>query len=199
MRKSILSAVITLGSGFGLVLAMFAGSAGVFAQATPEGVTNIHPAHIHSGACPEPGDVVFPLENVVLLNEGIETSLATPDAISSPVADAAPSGTPVAGDAVTGLGSTTIVEASLEDILAEEHAIVLHLDPEQMEVFIACGDIAGMVENNELVVDLDELNNSGFSGWAILTDNGDETTTVVIEGRHVGVDMQGTPMATPQP
>lgn len=206
MRRSIVSPFVMLGAVFGLVIALFAGSAAVFSQATPaEGDTPTHPAHIHAGMCPEVGDVVFPLENVVVLGQGAtETGMGTPagtpdaSAMSSPTADDAMMGTPMAGSPM-GLGSTTVVEAPLDDILAAEHAINLHMSPEEMSVYVACGDITGEAENGELVVDLEELNDSGVSGQATLTDNGDDTTTVVIEVHHVSMNMEGTPDSTPKP
>lgn len=201
MRKSILSPFVTIGAIFGLVLAMFAGSVAVFGQATPaaEGDTPIHPAHIHAGVCPEVGDVVFPLENVVQAGlDNDDAGMGTP-AMGTPAADATMTGTPMLHDMGMGLESTTVVEASLDDILGAEHAINLHLSPEELSVYVACGDITGEVENDQLVVELQELNDSGVSGHATLTDNGDGTTTVLVEVTHVSSNMSGTPESTPKP
>lgn len=194
MRTRISTSLLTFSVAFGMVLALVAGSAAAFAQATPEGEEMLHPAHIHAGACPEVGDVVFPLENVVPADsdEGMMDS-ATPDAMSSPVADTGMS------DTETALGSTTIVEASLEDILAAEHAINVHMSPEEMSVYVACGDITGTADAGKLMIDLEELNDSGLSGQATLMDNGDGTTTVVLELNHVSMSMEGTPESTPKP
>ena len=201
MRKSLLSPFLTLGAMFALVLALVGGSAAVSGQGTPgaspaASTGPVHPAHIHAGACPEPGDVVFPLENVVELDH---SGMATPDAMSSPMADAGMSGTPMAADSMIALGSTTVVEASLDDILGAEHAINVHQSPEELAVYVACGDITGEAENGELVVELGQLNDSGVEGQATLTDNGDGTTTVVLELHHVGMSMEGTPESTPKP
>lgn len=200
MRKSLLSPFVMLGAVFALVLAMVGGSAAVFGQGTPgaspEASTGpVHPAHIHAGACPEPGDVVFPLENVVALD--VNSDMATP--AGTAMADTMDAGTPVAMDTVMPLGSMTVVEASLDDILGAEHAINVHQSPEELAVYVACGDITGEAENGELVVELGQLNDSGVEGQATLTDNGDGTTTVVIELRHVGMSMEGTPESTPKP
>ena len=155
-------------------------------ESTPATTSVSHPAHIHSGACPDVGDVVFPLENV---------TLEAPDILASPETDTAGlemDATPAGEDALT-LYSTTTVEASLDDILAAEHAINVHESDEQMGVYIACGDITGTADGGELEITLEEQNDSGASGTATLTDNGDGTTTVVIELTH-GDDM-GTPVA----
>ncbi len=69
-----------------------------------------YPAHIHAGQCPEPGDVTYPLEPVVF-------------------------------NANAGAGvSVTIVDAPLDEILAEQSAINVHLfsDP---SVYVACGTL----------------------------------------------------------
>ncbi len=171
--------------------------------ATPEADDASHPAHIHSGSCDELGDVVFPLENVSAAD-----SLATPetdeadvldlvstpeDAMSSPEAgmDAMHDGM----NAMEGtLMSVTTVDVSLDDILAAEHAINVHESAENIQNYVACGDLTGTPDNGELVVTLDELNDSGLSGEATLTDNGDGTTTVEISLDH---DDMGTPEATP--
>lgn len=191
MRKSLLSPFLTLGAMFALVLALVGGSAAVFGQGTPGASPEassgpVHPAHIHAGVCPDVGDVVFPLENVVEMDH---SGMASPDAMA----------TPMAADSMMALGSTTVVEAPLDVILGAEHAINVHKSPDEMSVYVACGDITGEAENGELVIDLMELNDSGVEGQATLTDNGDDTTTVVIELRHVGENMSGTPESTPKP
>lgn len=200
MRKSLLSPFVMLGAVFALVLAMVGGSAAVFSQSTPmasPGSSDVamYPAHIHAGMCPEVGDVVFPLETVTQMD--MDTDSATP--AGTAVADASMVGTPMVAGSPMPLGSTTIVEAPLDDILGAEHAINLHQSPENMSMYVACGDITGEAQNGELVIDLMEQNDSGVEGQATLTDNGDGTTTVVIEVRHVSVDMMGTPESTPKP
>jgi hypothetical protein len=106
-------------------------------------------------------------------------------------------GTPIGANMDKTLESTTVVEASLEDIVGGEHAINVHLSPEELPVYIACGNVTGEIENDQLVIDLEELNDSGVSGHATLTDNGDGTTTVLLELHHMDNNMDGTPEATP--
>ncbi len=89
--------------------------------------------------------------------------------------------------------STTVVEASLSDIISGEHAINVHESPENIQNYIACGDIVGQ-ETGGLQIELDELNDSGYQGVANLTDNGDNTTTVTVVLMRSEV---GTPVATP--
>lgn len=191
MRKNMLSSIYAVGIASAFVLALVASPAAASAQSTPEASAAEHPAHIHAGTCPDVGDVAYPLNMVVPLVEG----MGTPDAMSSPMADMEMSATP-SGDEVL-FGSTTQVDASVEDILGSEHAVNLHLSTEQADIYIACGDLTGDAEGGELEIDLEEQNDSGVSGTATLTDNGDGTSTLVIEVQHQGANNESTPMSTP--
>jgi hypothetical protein len=151
---------------------------------------------------------LFPLADVVsppaamATDEGMASpeadaeGLASPEAdadMASPVTDedmvASPEATPVMGD-TTGMGSasaipagqsTTVVEIALADILADDHAINVHLSNEDPGTYIACGAIGGVPDDNgNLFIGLAEQNDSGYSGVAWLHDNGDGTTTVTI-------------------
>jgi len=151
------------------------------------------PAHIHAGNCetldPNP---LQPLASIMFLNvEAADSdSPATPDAgMGSPVAEATPvmEGSPQAAStsmgssmAIEGGHSTTNVPLPLADILAAEHAINVHLSPEQPDVYVACGAIGGEPDaNGDLFIGLRELNGSGISGIAWLHDNGDGASTTV--------------------
>lgn len=126
--------------------------------------TASHPAHIHSGTCAELGDVVLPLENLI---------------------DQATTGEVVGSEAaVTTVSSWTIVDASIDEILAGEHAINIHLSDDEMGTYIACGDIGGVLTSNEedgqaLIVGISEQNDSGWAGIAWLGEMGDQTEVSV--------------------
>ncbi|MDP9365179.1 MAG: hypothetical protein M3Q10_13305 [Chloroflexota bacterium] len=150
-----------------------------------------HPAHIHSGTCDTLGDIVFPLEELtapgMMGTDG--TPMAGMDMGGTPMAGMDMGGTPMAGmDASPMAGmagdmvaqSTTIVDASLDDILAEEHAINAHESAENIQNYIACGDITGTADGGQLQIEMEELNDSGYQGQATLEDNGDGTTTVTV-------------------
>ncbi len=66
---------------------------------------------------------------------------------------------------------------------------------------IACGTIGGVRIGDELVFGLREWNASGFTGVAVLRDNGDGTTSVTVYlalGLAGGLaGPAGTPAATP--
>jgi hypothetical protein len=118
-----------------------------------------HPAHIHAGVCPEPGDVVAPLED-------LSVSTEDPQGLASAI--------PVEV-------SVTSVDLALEDILAGEHSINVHQSAEEMDLYIACGDIGGsLFGGTALAIGLAEQNDSGHSGVAWLLANEDGTTTVSV-------------------
>ena len=153
-----------------------------------------HPAHIHSGTCDTLGDVVYPLND-----------LTAPDKMSTPMAgmgstpmagmDSTPMAGRTMGDVVA--QSSTTIETSLDDLLGAEYALNVHLSAEQIDVYIACGDVTGTPTDDQLQIDLEELNNSGYQGMARLTDNGDGTTTVEAVLMQSDHGMMGTPEATP--
>jgi len=143
-----------------------------------------HPAHIHSGACGTGlGDVVYPLDNV-----GGGTMM----------------GTPVTGqqmgatDAIPVQTSTTVVKTTLADLVGEAYAINVHESADNIQNYIACGNIGGMVMGSDLSIGLAELNNSGYSGVAWLHDNGDGTTTVLVGLTEKSAEAGGG-AATPAP
>jgi hypothetical protein len=166
--------LLALVAALGLLL--FGGGAVLAQEATPTPAP-AHPAHIHAGTCDELGDVVFPLEN------------ATDQPPATPVVETA------SGAESAEASSTTIVEASLDDILAAEHAINVHQSEENIDVYIACGDIAGTPADGTLEIELMELDGSGYSGTSMLVDNGDGTTTVTVNVIQSVTD--ATPGATP--
>lgn len=178
VRALVATALLAAGLALGPV-------AGLAQDATPamEGDmgTGPHPAHIHAGTCPDVGDVVFPL-NDITYGDAMGTPITGTDD-SDDSDDMESDATPMAGDDADDMGevvamSTTDVEAPLEDILAAEHAINVHLSAEEIGVYIACGDITGEPADGMLEIELDEENDSGYQGMATLMDNGDGTTTV---------------------
>jgi hypothetical protein len=131
-----------------------------------EGSTGGHPVHIHQGTCDD-------------LDPNPQYPLANVDA--------------------NGV-SETDVDVTLDDLLASPHAINLHESATNLGVYVACGEIVApesttasgnatgsnatggtaAATNGTIEVTLNELNDSGVSGTATLTDNGDGTTTVDI-------------------
>lgn len=178
---------------FTMLGVMLAGTAAGLAQdATPSADSHSsHPAHIHTGTCAELGDVVFPLTDV------------SPDHMMSEDATPHDMGTPSAGEdmmmGITTETSITDIDASLDDILAGEHALNIHESMENIGTYIACGDLTGAPDDGELTVKVEELNDSGYAGEALLVDNGDGTTTVTVTLTSGTAGADATPSASDSP
>ncbi len=200
LPTALVAAVVLLVAGLVAVTpaSMAQGTTGTpGAMGTPDAMGHDHPAHIHSGTCETLGDVVYPLGNLTDAG-GMGTPMAGMDASPMAGMDASPmagmTGTPMAGMGEGVAQSTTMVEASLADILAAEHAINVHESPENAQNYIACGNLTGASEDGQLQIELSELNDSGYEGMAVLEDNGNGTTTVTVMLTHTE-DGMATPTA----
>ena len=153
------------------------------APATAQDEMASHPAHIHAGTCEELGEVVFPLTNVSEMGMMEGMMSGTPQADDAAMEMSEPTGAETAFGIET---SYTLVDASLEEIVEGGHAINLHESKENIENYIACGDIGGRIETGPgmdeggtLVVGLGELNDSGYAGIAVLEGKGDQTEVIL--------------------
>jgi hypothetical protein len=123
-----------------------------------------HPAHIHTGTCDTLGDVVVPLTDVTH-----------------------PAGEQVGAESAHAVKtSMTVVDMPLQEIIDGGHAINVHESAEAIDVYIACGDIGGVLIPDEdeegrmhLIIGLGELNDSGHTGTAWLGSDGEQTQVVV--------------------
>jgi hypothetical protein len=83
--------------------------------------------------------------------------------------------------------STTVVNATLADLLAAEFAIDVRVDDTDPATSIACGDIGGPIEagatGNELAVGLQERGNSAYAGIAWLQEEAERTLVRVFLAR----------------
>ena len=169
-----------------LALVTFGGGRGFAQDATPmatpmAGMAMAHPGHIHTGTCDNLGDVVVPLPDVP------EPSMVT--AAGTPMAGTPVVGTPMAG--MTGgqanpvSAVSTTVDLALTDILAAPHAINYHESAQNIQNYIACGNIGGTPDQDgNLFIGLSEVNGSGYSGVAWLQASGDQTIVTVFLGRN---------------
>jgi hypothetical protein len=143
---------------FVALFGLLAAAPGLLAQdATPVADDAGHPAHIHAGTCddldPEP---LFPLTDVVEPTGDVEG----------------------AEEAIVGETSVSTVDVALEDILADDHSINVHLSTEEAETYIACGEIGGPRQpDGSIVIGLRELNDSGHVGVAYLVSSPDDAAT----------------------
>ncbi len=172
----------------GAVLAgsMGIGGAGLVLAQDEEAVTPSHPAHIHAGTCEElDPNPIGPLNNVEpRLNEESEDEDEDPNA---------PQGVLTATSVLYSMSEE--VEVPWEDMLAASHAVNIHMSDEEIDVYIACGDIGGVVVDGELVIALQPSNDSGYSGVAVLTEDSDGNVDVEV---YLAEPAGGeTPDATP--
>ena len=122
-----------------------------------------HPANVHVGDCQELGDARFPLGD---LAAGLVTRDGTPDTTTGAVG--IDPGVPVAI-------STTTLDVTIAELLSSPHAInVLKNDGDNLAV--ACGSVSGRMIDGALIVGLQQENNSGDVGIAILQEDGERTT-----------------------
>jgi plastocyanin len=150
---------------FGAVVAVAALAILTSGLAAQDEEAEVHPAHIHTGTCAELGDVVVPLTDIAHIGDDAEK---TGPASAIPVKS-----------------SVTVVDMPLQEIVDGGHAINVHRSADEIDTYIACGDIGGVVatdegeEENELVIGLGELNDSGHTGIAWLGAEGDQTRVAV--------------------
>jgi len=170
---------------FGSVVALSALSLLAPAISAQDDEAEVHPAHIHNGTCAELGDVVAPLNDVTHIGDDAERTGA---ASSIPVKT-----------------SLTVVDMPLQEIIDGGHAINVHLSADEIDTYIACGDIGGAVttdegeENPELIIGLGELNDSGHTGVAWLGAEGDKTRVRVslVEPSEMDAGAEAAQEATP--
>lgn len=150
----------------GLCLVSLAGGTVGFAQDSSATDAPARPNHIHEGSC----DNLDPAP-LYILND-----LVLPDGDAQYGGEGSP--------AAVQTGVTT-VDTSLADLVAGNFSINVHESADNIENYIACGEIGGVVvpggtEGVEtLAIGLRTLNDSGQSGIALFTGEG-ETTTVEI-------------------
>lgn len=163
---------------------------GVLAQdatETPGGIVT-HPAHIHMGSCAElDPNPAYPLDDVgPRLNDDDEM----PDAENTKGSlNAAP----------VEYSETEEIDVKFDDLFTEAHAINVHESAQNIQNYIACGDIGGVVLDDKVYIGLHEQNDSGYSGIAIVEKDGDDKSKVTIYlTRDVDAsapEAEGTPAA----
>jgi hypothetical protein len=139
------------------------------------------PAHVHTGTCNEVGEVVAPLTDLAGATGGDRVGQAR--------------------RAIPAESSFTSVPLTLDAILGADHVVNVHLSAEEIDTYIACGEIGGMLTpEGAVIIGLREMNNSGFTGIAYLAPGADGASTDVSAfvaqtqgGRNRGGGAEGTP------
>ena len=122
-----------------------------------------YPVAVHAGTCamptPEP-----------------EFDLSSTIVVGSDVAEAEFIGITPGPPALAASGT---IDSSLADLAATERVIALHQSADEYDTLVACGFIAGLNAEGQLVVTLQEVEMSGVSGIAFFTENEDQTDVSV--------------------
>jgi hypothetical protein len=102
-------------------------------------------------------------------------------------------------DAVVAEAAFTVIPQSLNELLAEDHALKVHLSKEQIQTYLACGDIGGSPDaNGALIVGMKELDGSGYAGIAYLVPAANGGTSVSVMIAQV-IPRVGTGAASEEP
>jgi hypothetical protein len=170
-------------AGLVLIGALALGTASVALSEEEEPTPDVsHPSHIHVGDCPnlDPNPAA-PLNNIEpRLDEGDEDDANQPEGVLTA--------------ARVLYAQSEDVEYSWDDMLATSHAINVHMSDEDIESYIACGDIGGVVVDDTLVIALQPQNDSGYHGIAILTKDEDDNVDVEV---YLAEPATTEPEATP--
>jgi hypothetical protein len=166
----------------------FGGAGMALAQDTTTAVES-HPEHIHKGTCAElDPNPAAPLNNLLPIG-------ADPDDIEGSVQKLETVGVLTASPIY--YADSEDVDFKWDDMLADSHAINVHKSDQEIDQYIACGDIGGVVvdDGNKLVIALHPQNDSGYFGVAILQK--DDDGNVVVEVYLAGPSAGGGTIATP--
>lgn len=175
---------VAIGStlAFGLVLG---GTAGVIAQDAEPAMS--HPAYLQAGDCAELDDnPVGTLNNL----EPIVSDSENEDEEATDV-----QGVLTVAPVVYSLSDE--VEVPFEDMLAESHSITVRASDDDLTTTVVCGEVGGAVVEGELVIALHSVNDSGYNGIAILTEDGDGNVDFEVYVAGPPMDGDSEPDATP--
>lgn len=186
LRKFVIGTALTGVIGLG-------GVAGAIAQDTA--TVTARPSHIHLGTCadldPNPA---APLQS--LLPIGVnpdDDDVATQESL----------GVLTVGPVF--YAESDDVELEWDAMLESSHALAVHESEENIQNYIACGDIGGVVfsdddDENNLVIGLHPVGDSGYSGVAFLSkdDNGEVDVEVYLVGAPSDANAAPDVSATPE-
>ena len=163
--RAALAVVLIVAVLLGANLGLDPGRAGLAQDGTPEAVVEPidvgHPAHVHAGGCGDDlGEVIEPLSDLTK-TQGEEIG-----------ADAA----------IIASRSFTTVPMTLDELLAADHSLNVHLSAQEIDTYLACGPIGGVVDvNGALTIGLLDAGGDGsHSGVAYLAPADDGASTGIL-------------------
>lgn len=141
-----------------------------------------HPAHVHKGSCGQLNpNSAFALDDVKIpLNNDEKT----------------PSSSDVKGalNAIPVETSEKSIDISLDDLLKNPYAINIAESSSNISKSIACGNIGGVVVDDNLLIGLQQQGDSGYVAIAVLHRDGDQTKVTL----YLAKGLSG-PSTTPTP
>ncbi len=171
-------------TGLVLIGAMALGGAGlVVAQDDAAAPDVSHPSHIHAGTC----DDLDP-------NPAAPLNYVEPRLSDSDDEEAnQPEGVLTAARVL--YADSEEVDLSWDDMMATSHAINVHLSDEEISTYIACGDIGGIVVDDQLTIALGPQNDSGYHGIAILEKDEEGNVDVEVYLAEPVTESDATPVS----
>lgn len=127
-----------------------------------------HPARIHEGSCEALGPVAFRLN-------GVGASVDLDNAPLEASTDVNPD------TAYQVMLSRTLIDGSLDDLLAGDFAVMVYESDDDMNA-ISCGNLGGAQDGETLVTGLAEMGIPGHLGFAVFTPTGDQTEVEILFG-----------------
>ena len=156
-----LRVLLALISGLGLVKTATAQDSTV--EATPGGPSEGYPIAIHEGTCNNPvAEPAWQIDDAVSIGVDQEEPEVIGLQASRVVTEA-----------------TGTVDVSLDDLGGSEHVVAVHASPDEFGTLVACGHIAGIKDDGQLVIALAPVGESEVSGIAVLQEDGDQTELTV--------------------
>jgi hypothetical protein len=167
------------GSRLAIAIAVATAALSSATSSVPAHEAHGHPARIHEGSCEELGAVAFRLNGVGGNVDLDNAPVATPTAVNP-------------DSAYQVMISETTIDATLEDVLAAAHAVMIYESDEAMDA-IACGNIGGALHGGTLITGLAEVGVPGHIGFALFQPDGERTSVSVIFGHGLApISASGT-------
>lgn len=118
-----------------------------------------YPIAVHEGTCPMPTpEPEFDLANTIVSGSDVAEGEFVGQTPGLPA-----------------LVSGNTVDITLEDLTSSPRAIAVHKSPDEFDILVACGTISGTLAEGQLVVTLQEVEGSGVTGIAFVTQAEEQT------------------------